>query len=90
VQLCDLLGVLDSQWADFSLSLLASETSYREDLHPFNPEAQFKEGDIFRYQKQEEMPHPHHIPCSSLPFGPNFPFSVWQMTDCSPQVFKAK
>ncbi|HUS75747.1 MAG TPA: hypothetical protein VMY43_07040, partial [Methanothrix sp.] len=50
VQLCDLLGVLDSQWADFSLSLLASETSCREDLHPFNPEAQFKEGDIFRYR----------------------------------------
>ena len=46
----EIIGVLDGLRADFALAPLAGEPSCREDLHPFNPEAKFKEGDIFRYR----------------------------------------
>ena len=46
----EIIGVLDGLHADFTLGPLPGEPSCREDLHPFNPEAQFKEGDIFRYR----------------------------------------
>jgi hypothetical protein len=46
----EIIGVLDGLHADFALAPLAGEPSCREDLHPFNPEALLKEGDIFRYR----------------------------------------
>jgi len=46
----EIVGVLDGLHADFTLGPLPGEPSCREDLHPFNPLAQFKEGDIFRYR----------------------------------------
>ncbi|MFZ3150007.1 MAG: (Fe-S)-binding protein [Methanothrix sp.] len=46
----DIIGVLDGLRAAFTLAPLGGEPSCREDLHPFNPEAHFKEGDIFRYR----------------------------------------
>jgi uncharacterized Fe-S cluster-containing protein len=46
----DIIGVLDGLRADFALASLPGEPSCREDLHPFNPEAHLKEGDIFRYR----------------------------------------
>jgi hypothetical protein len=49
-QISDLIGVLDGLRADFALAPLPGEPSCREDLHPFNPEAHLKEGEIFRYR----------------------------------------
>jgi uncharacterized Fe-S cluster-containing protein len=46
----DIIGVIDGLQADFALAPLCGEPSCREDLHPFNPEARLKEGDIFRYR----------------------------------------
>jgi uncharacterized Fe-S cluster-containing protein len=46
----DIIGVIDGLQADFALAPLGGEPSCREDLHPFNPEARLKEGDIFRYR----------------------------------------
>ena len=46
----EIIGVLDGLRADFALAPLPGEPSCREDLHPFNPEARLKEGDIFRYR----------------------------------------
>jgi uncharacterized Fe-S cluster-containing protein len=46
----EIIGVLDGLRADFALAPLAGEPSCREDLHPFNPEARLKAGDIFRYR----------------------------------------
>jgi uncharacterized Fe-S cluster-containing protein len=46
----EIIGVLDGLRADFALAPLCGEPSCREDLHPFNPEARLKEGDIFRYR----------------------------------------
>ena len=46
----DIMGVIDGLQADFALAPLCGEPSCREDLHPFNPEARLKEGDIFRYR----------------------------------------
>ena len=46
----DIIGVIDGLHADFALAPLGGEPSCREDLHPFNPEARLKEGDIFRYR----------------------------------------
>lgn len=46
----EIVGVIDGLRAGFALAPLPGEPSCREDLHPFNPEAQFKEGDIFRYR----------------------------------------
>jgi len=46
----EIIGVLDGLRADFALAPLRDEPSCREDLHPFNPEARLKEGDIFRYR----------------------------------------
>lgn len=46
----EIIGVLDGLRADFALAPLRGEPSCREDLHPFNPEARLKEGDIFRYR----------------------------------------
>jgi uncharacterized Fe-S cluster-containing protein len=46
----DIIGVLDGLRADFALAPLPGEPSCREDLHPFNPEARPKEGEIFRYR----------------------------------------
>ncbi|MCX6676949.1 MAG: hypothetical protein NTU95_03270 [Methanothrix sp.] len=46
----DIIGVLDGLRAEFALAPLPGEPSCREDLHPFNPEAHLKEGDIFRYR----------------------------------------
>ncbi len=46
----EIIGVLDGLRADFALAPLGGEPSCREDLHPFNPEAQLEEGEIFRYR----------------------------------------
>jgi uncharacterized Fe-S cluster-containing protein len=46
----EIIGVLDGLRADFALAPLKGESSCREDLHPFNPAAQLKEGDVFRYR----------------------------------------
>ncbi|MDD4651913.1 MAG: (Fe-S)-binding protein [Methanothrix sp.] len=46
----EIIGVLDGLRADFALAPLRGEPSCREDLHPFNPDARLKEGDIFRYR----------------------------------------
>jgi uncharacterized Fe-S cluster-containing protein len=46
----EIIGVLDGLHADFTLAPLPGEPSCREDLHSFNPEAVFKDGDIFRYR----------------------------------------
>ncbi|VVB70332.1 Putative Fe-S cluster [uncultured archaeon] len=46
----EILGVLDGLHASFSLAPLPGEPSCREDLHAFNPDAIFEEGDIFRYR----------------------------------------
>jgi uncharacterized Fe-S cluster-containing protein len=46
----EIIGVLDGMRADFALAPLRGEPSCREDLHPFNPDAKLKEGDIFRYR----------------------------------------
>jgi uncharacterized Fe-S cluster-containing protein len=46
----EIIGVLDGLHADFALAPLPGEPSCREDLHPFNPEARLKEGDVFRYR----------------------------------------
>ena len=46
----EIIGVLDGLRADFALAPLPGDPSCREDLHPFNPEAHLKEGDIFRYR----------------------------------------
>jgi len=46
----EIVGVLDGLHADFALAPLSGEPSCREDLHPFNPGAQLKEGEIFRYR----------------------------------------
>jgi len=46
----EIVGVLDGLRADFALAPLKGEPSCREDLHPFNPAAQLKEGDVFRYR----------------------------------------
>lgn len=46
----EIIGVLDGLHADFSLAPMPGEPSCREDLHPFNPDASFKAGDIFRYR----------------------------------------
>jgi hypothetical protein len=49
-QISDLFSVLDRLRPQFTLALQPGEPSCREDLHPFNPEARLKEGDIFRYR----------------------------------------
>ena len=49
-EITEIIGVLDGLRADFALAPLPGEPSCREDLHPFNPEAHLKEGDIFRYR----------------------------------------
>jgi uncharacterized Fe-S cluster-containing protein len=41
---------LDGLRADFALAPLPGEPSCREDLHPFNPEAQPKPGEVLRYR----------------------------------------
>ncbi len=46
----EIIGVLDGLHAGFALAPLPGEPSCREDLHPFNPEARLKEGDVFRYR----------------------------------------
>ncbi|HNX40017.1 MAG TPA: (Fe-S)-binding protein [Methanothrix sp.] len=46
----EIVGVLDGLRADFALAPLSGEPSCREDLHPFNPEASLKVGDVFRYR----------------------------------------
>jgi uncharacterized Fe-S cluster-containing protein len=46
----EIIGVLDGLHADFTLSPLPGEPSCREDLHPFNPEAHPKAGEILRYR----------------------------------------
>jgi hypothetical protein len=46
----EIIGVLDGLHASFALAPLPGEPSCREDLHPFNPDARPKEGDIFRYR----------------------------------------
>jgi uncharacterized Fe-S cluster-containing protein len=46
----EIIGVLDGLRADFALAPLSGEPSCREDLHPFNPEARLKKGDVFRYR----------------------------------------
>ncbi len=46
----EIIGVLDGLHADFALAPLPGEPSCREDLHPFNPDAQPKAGEILRYR----------------------------------------
>lgn len=46
----EIIGVLDGLRADFALAPLPGEPSCREFLHPFNPEANPKEGEILRYR----------------------------------------
>ncbi len=46
----EIIGVLDGLRADFALAPLPGEPSCREFLHPFNPEASPKEGEILRYR----------------------------------------
>ncbi|MGA9099565.1 MAG: (Fe-S)-binding protein [Methanotrichaceae archaeon] len=46
----EIIGVLDGLRADFALAPLPGEPSCREFLHPFNPDAHPKEGEILRYR----------------------------------------
>ncbi|MFB3766036.1 MAG: (Fe-S)-binding protein [Methanotrichaceae archaeon] len=45
-----IIGVLDGLRADFALAPLPGEPSCREFLHPLNPDAHPKEGEILRYR----------------------------------------
>jgi len=46
----EIIGVMDGLHADFTLGPLPGEPSCREDLHPFNPKADPKEGEVLRYR----------------------------------------
>ncbi len=46
----EIIGVLDGLRADFALAPLPGEPSCREDLYPFDREANLQPGEIFRYR----------------------------------------
>lgn len=46
----EIIGVIDGLRADFALAPLTGEPSCREDLVPFDHNAQFKQGDVLRYR----------------------------------------
>ncbi|MHB8118994.1 MAG: hypothetical protein ACYDHX_09760 [Methanothrix sp.] len=50
MQIAISVSILDDLRADFALAPLPGEPSCQEGLHPFNPEARLKEGEIFRYR----------------------------------------
>jgi uncharacterized Fe-S cluster-containing protein len=46
----EIRGIIDSLRADFALAPLPGEPSCREDLYPFDREAQFLQGSVLRYR----------------------------------------
>ena len=46
----EIVGVIDGLRADFTLAPLPGEPSCREDLFPFDSEAQFAQGSVLRYR----------------------------------------
>jgi uncharacterized Fe-S cluster-containing protein len=46
----EIRGVIDCLAADFALAPLPGEPSCREDIHPFDRDAEFEVGDVLRYR----------------------------------------
>jgi hypothetical protein len=46
----EIRGVIDGLAADFALAPLPGEPSCREDIHPFDRDAEFEVGDVLRYR----------------------------------------
>ncbi len=49
-EVAEIRGVIDGLAADFALAPLPGEPSCREDIHPFDRDAEFGVGDVLRYR----------------------------------------